>query len=181
MLPLKLLYQPLLLYWVDDSTKACVSLKYVRDCVELDAIKPTLDSIRIALPNNQGYWKSIIVETKLSYYTECMVHGHNLASCQKLIVASNILKDKNNPEPREVTMERGTNMSVTILGIPAKEKNLGDQWVCVGKRKSSIGKEPTIESAPGIDKFDTGPKTVDNPSTSSSNGITLPHIEKKET
>lgn len=68
---------------VDDRTKACVSLKYARVCVELDVTQPIPDAVWISLLDNKGYWKNVEMETNLAYCSKCHLHGHSLASCRK--------------------------------------------------------------------------------------------------
>lgn len=68
---------------VDNRTKACVSVKYARACVELDVTRPIPDSAWISLLNDKGFWHPIEAETNLSYCNKCKVHGHTIGTCRK--------------------------------------------------------------------------------------------------
>lgn len=92
---------------VDEKTKAWAAVSYARACVELDVTKPIPDSVWISLPNEKGYWQSIIVESKFFYYSKCRVNGHNLAVCRKANGAkssNSILNTQGAMESSEVTL-----------------------------------------------------------------------------
>lgn len=120
---------------VDDRTKACLSMKFARACIEIDVTQPIPDKIWINMGGEGGYWQDIEMETKLSYCSKCRVHGHELANCRKVAQSA----DKTTLPKNKNKIDYGPDnlCVVTTEQVPTGEGNSKKQeWIKVQKKKT---------------------------------------------
>ncbi|KAL9689838.1 hypothetical protein QQ045_010229 [Rhodiola kirilowii] len=130
---------------LDERSKACATLKYVRACVELDVCSPIPDEVRITISDGRVFWQRIEVEGNLAYCTYCKVHGHDMSMCRKKHGTENEPKE----QPSMHIQKERKSVEVTIQNSHANQKKTPygtqEEWVQVKKKKSARKEEETID------------------------------------
>ncbi|KAL9659102.1 hypothetical protein QQ045_028285 [Rhodiola kirilowii] len=81
---------------LNERSKACATLRYVRTCVELDVCIPIPEEVRISLSDGRVFWQKIEVEGNMAYCSYYKVHGHDLSMCRKKHVSKSVPKEQFN-------------------------------------------------------------------------------------
>lgn len=106
---------------VDVRTKAWLSLKFAIVCMELDVTRKIPNAVWVNLPNEQGFWQKIELESKLSYCAKCKVHEHELANCRKVLKRN---EGRQASQASRVYMERRQQQSTQPMGQNKSREDL---------------------------------------------------------
>ncbi|KAL9686291.1 hypothetical protein QQ045_023747 [Rhodiola kirilowii] len=146
---------------VDQRTKACLSLRFARICFELDVSKVIPHKIWVNLPNNQGFWQEVKIESKLAYCARCMIHGHDLSICRKEAARKEKgateegQKDSNNTNLQENIMTKSSTIQEGRVNkddnniIIASKIGMNDlvreqEWQIVNRKKKGKGQREDV-------------------------------------
>ncbi|KAL9678705.1 hypothetical protein QQ045_016554 [Rhodiola kirilowii] len=115
---------------LDERSKACSTLKYVRACVEIDVTKYIPEEVRITLSDGRVFWQKIEVEGNLSFYSHCKIHGHTLTECRKKKPAKNgdraIPAGEKNRARNDNRHNGNTNLDKIILADSNQQSEMGE-------------------------------------------------------
>ncbi|KAL9659166.1 hypothetical protein QQ045_024030 [Rhodiola kirilowii] len=122
---------------LDERSKACATLRFVRACVELDVCNPIPDEVRISLSDGRVFWQKVEVEGNLAYCSHCKVHGHELSICRKKHGTKNYPKE----QVSTIIQKEHKSVEITIQNDSTNQKKIPagsqEEWVQVRKKKSA--------------------------------------------